>query len=187
MRPPETVDTDLALDWTARDFRAHFTPEKLLRLHPHWHLNDLAAEGATWRAALKNHETEKDFDLVFRLGFSDRPDDDQCMRIEFEGAPLEALVFERASGRIVVRLEGLRPPGAPDDFQLELWLRGILGYLGMYTRPTPGRLINRVVMNRFLIPMNPSQRKICIMIYRFTVLEVVVILLIVVGYFLFMR
>ncbi len=42
-------------------------------------------------------------------------------------------------------------------------------------------------MNRFLIPMNPSQRKICIMIYRFTVLEVVVILSILLGYFFIMR
>ncbi len=187
MRPPETLDTGLALDWTARDFRTHFTPEKLLRLHPHWHVNDLAAEGTTWRAALKNHETERDFELVFRLGFSKGADDDQCMRIEFVDAPLEALIFERTRGRVVVRLEGQRPTADPDNFQFELWLRGILGYLGMYTRNTPGRLINRVVMNRFLIPMNPSQRKICIMIYRFTVLEVVVILLIVAGYFFFMR
>lgn len=97
------------------------------------------------------------------------------------------MVFERSQGKIVVRLVNHRAPAEPDDFQLELWLRGIYGYLGLYTQSTPGRLINRAIINRFLIPMNPSQRKICIMIYRFTVLEVVVILLIVVGYLFFMR
>ena len=187
MRLPATIDSGLALDWRVTDFKAHFTPEKLLHLHPHWHVGTLSDEGSAWRAGLKNHETDRDFELVFRLQFPESVDDDAGMRIEFEDAPLEALVFERTRGRIVVRLEGQRPTADPDNFQFELWLRGILGYLGMYTRNTPGRLINRVVMNRFLIPMNPSQRKICIMIYRFTVLEVVVILLIVMGYFFFMR
>ena len=187
MRLPDTIDSGLALDWSARDFKTHFTPAKLLHMHPHWHVGALVEEGIAWRAALKNHETERDFELVFQLQFAESADDEACMRIAFKDAPLEALVFECARGQIVVRLEGHRPPTDPDDFQLELWLRGILGYLGMYTRNTPGRMINRLVMNRFLIPMNPSQRKICIMIYRFTVLEVVVILLIVVGYFFFMR
>jgi hypothetical protein len=150
-------------------------------------VGELTAAGDTWRAALKNHETETDFQLVFRLDFPTGRGTEACMRIEFEGAHLDALVFERTRGRIVVRLVNPRPTANPDQFQLELWLRGIYGYLGLYTRNTPGRLVNRVVMNRFLIPMNPSQRKISIMIYRFTVLEVVVILLIVVGYFFFMR
>ncbi|MDJ0810799.1 MAG: hypothetical protein QNJ01_11920 [Desulfobacterales bacterium] len=185
MAMPEIIDPGLVLDWNQQDFKTHFTPEKLLHLHPHWHVGEIGAEGESWRVALKNHETEKDFELVFRLHFPD--DADVCMRVEFENAHLNGLGFERANGRIVIRLVNHRAPADPDDFQLELWLRGIFGYLGLYTRKTPGRLINRFVMNRFLIPMNPSQRKICIMIYRFTVLEVVVILLIVLGYFFFMR
>jgi hypothetical protein len=47
--------------------------------------------------------------------------------------------------------------------------------------------LNRVILNRILIPMNPSRRKICVMICRFTVLEEVVVLLIVIGYFFFMH
>ena len=187
MTMPAIIDPGLILEWRARDFQAHFSAEKLLRLHPHWHVGDIQADGDDRRVTLKNHETENAFELVFRMQFPERTASETCMRIEFEAAHLEALVFERAQGRIVVRLVNHRPPAAPDDFQLELWLRGIFGYLGLYTRRTPGRLINRAIMNRILIPMNPSQRKICIMIYRFTVLEVVVILLIVVGYFFFMR
>ena len=187
MTLPAIIDPGLILEWSAPDFRAHFSPEKLLRLHPHWHVGDLQPNGDAWRVALKNHETERDFELIFRLQFPEIPDSAACMRVEFEAAPLNAMVFERFQEKIVVRLENARSPAAPDDFQLELWLRGIYGYLGLYTQNTPGRLVNRVVMNRFLIPMNPSQRKICIMIYRFTVLEVVVILLIVMGYLFFMR
>ena len=183
----DIIETNLALDWTVQDFQTHFTPEKLLRFHPHWHVGALQTEGGAWRAALKNHETEKDFHLVFRLVFPRGNEGETLMRVEFEDAPLEALVFERARGQLVLRLVSHRSPLVPDDFQLELWLRGIIGYLGLYTRTTPWRLVNRVVLNRILIPMNPSQRKICIMIYRFTVLEVVVILLIVIGYFFFMR
>ena len=187
MAMPTVIDPGLTLAWRARDFQAHFSPEKLLRLHPHWHVGDLQADVDAWRVALRNHETENAFELVLRLKFSDDTSDETCMRIEFVDAHLEAMIFERSQGKIVVRLVNHRPPAEPDDFQLELWLRGIYGYLGLYTHRTPGRLINRAIMNRVLIPMNPSQRKICIMIYRFTVLEVVVILLIVVGYFFFMR
>jgi hypothetical protein len=187
MALPEIIDPGLALDWTAREFKAHFSSAKLLRLHPHWHVGEPEAAGDTWRVNLKNHETETDFVLVFRLDFPAGSGTDACMRIEFEDAHLDAMVFERARGHIVVRLVNPRPPADPDQFQLDLWLRGIYGYLGLYARNTPWRRLNRVIMNRFLIPMNPSQRKISIMIYRFTVLEVVVILLIVVGYFFFMR
>jgi hypothetical protein len=187
MTLPERIDPGLALDWGAAEFKAHFSAEKLLRLHPHWHLGELASAGGTWHATLKNHATESDFQLVFRLDFPAGTGTDACMRIEFEGAHLDAMVFERSRGRIVVRLVNPYPPARPDLFQLDLWLRGIYGYLGLYVRNTPWRQINRVIMNRVLIPMNPSQRKISIMIYRFTVLEVVVILLIVVGYFFFMR
>ena len=187
MTMPAIIDPELALEWRARDFQAHFSPEKLLRLHPHWHVGALQADGDARRVTLKNHETENAFELVFRLQFPQTSGSAVCMRIEFEVAPLEAMVFERVQGKIVVRLVNHRPPGGPDDFQLDLWLRGIYGYLGLYTRRTPSRLINRAIMNRILIPMNPSQRKICIMIYRFTVLEVVVILLIVAGYYFLMR
>jgi hypothetical protein len=40
-------------------------------------------------------------------------------------------------------------------------------------------------MNRMVLTMNPSQQKICLMLIRFTFLEILVILLIVVGYFIF--
>ena len=37
-------------------------------------------------------------------------------------------------------------------------------------------------MNRMVLQMNPSQRKICLMISKITVVEVVVIIVIVIGY-----
>ncbi|MBL0715111.1 MAG: hypothetical protein JJV98_15595 [Desulfosarcina sp.] len=187
MEAPAVVDPGFAFAWSARDFEKHLAPEKLLRLHPHWHVGALTPVGDTWTVDLKNHETEVEFRLTFRLCFPEDDGTDERMRIEFETAPLDAMVFEVSRGNLVVRMENHRPPADPDHFQLELWLRGIFGYLGLYQKSTLWRRINRVIMNRFMIPMDPSQRKISIMIYRFTVLEVVVILLIVIGYFFFMR
>ena len=182
-----TIDFGLSLDWTVRDFKTHFTPEKLLRLHPHWHVGEIISDDDAWQADLKNHETEAEFQLTFRVRFGDGATGDAQLRIEFEAAPLTAMVVTICDGKVVARLEDYQPADEEDPYQFELWLRGIYGYLSLYEKNTLWRRINRIIMNRYLIPMNPSQRKISIMIYRFTVLEVVVILIIAAGYFMFMR
>ena len=83
-----------------------------------------------------------------------------------------------------VRLTQDTPQLSSEEEQdLTLWLQSIRQYLRLYLKTTPNTLFFRFLMNKALLKMNPSQRKISLMIYRFTLLEIVVILIILVGYF----
>lgn len=73
------------------------------------------------------------------------------------------------------------------DYQLGLWLNGIFHYLRLYSTKNPVAMITRFVMDRAILQMNPSQRKICLMLMRFTILEVIIIITIGIGAYFFMR
>jgi hypothetical protein len=74
-----------------------------------------------------------------------------------------------------------------ETFGLGLWLRGIREYLRLYLSNSPNTLFFRFLMNRVMLRMNPSQRKICIMIYKITVVEIILILVIIIGFVYFNR
>ncbi len=63
-----------------------------------------------------------------------------------------------------------------------LWIRSIQEYLRIYATTTPYTVFFRLLMNRMVLQMDPSQRKICLMLTKITVVELVVILVIVIGY-----
>lgn len=158
--------------------------EKLVRLHPHWHILDLEMEGSRTKARLRDHATEKAFELDFSLAF---PDDHE-MQITCQNGPVQSIRFYVDQARLHLTYhphEGQLTPEKEQD--LTLWLQSIRQYMRLYLKATPFTRFFRMVMNRALLKMNPSQRKICLMLYRFTVLEIVVILLVVVGYVTFGR
>lgn len=66
-----------------------------------------------------------------------------------------------------------------------LWLRSVKEYLRMYLTNSLNARLFRYAMNRVILKMTPSQRKISLMLIRLTVVEIFVILLIVVGYVIF--
>jgi len=66
-----------------------------------------------------------------------------------------------------------------------LWIRSIKEYLRMYLKNTLNTIFFRYIMNKIILKMTPSQRKISLMLIRLTVVEIFVILLIVIGYVIF--
>ena len=66
-----------------------------------------------------------------------------------------------------------------------LWIRAIQEYLRLYATTTPQTLVFRGIMNSMMLKMNPSQRKITIMLTKITVIELLVTVIIVVGYVYF--
>lgn len=161
-----------------------FDEEKLLRLHPHWHIESFTVSDDRVLANLKDHATEIAFERVFRLSF---PAADR-MRIDFDNGPVSRLDLVPSEGRFFFVLE---PRNAvipeTEQQQLTLWLQSIREYLRLYLKATPNHMMFRFFMNRVMLRMNPSQRKISQMILRFTLLEILVIVLIVVGYVLFVQ
>ena len=55
----------------------------------------------------------------------------------------------------------------------------------MYLKNTLNTVFFRYIMNKIILKMTPSQRKISLMLIRLTVVEIFVILLILVGYVIF--
>jgi len=176
----KTIDLGLSLPADASlDWRSILDPERLLRLHPHWHVETADVNGNRIQARLKDHATEKPFDLEYTLAF---PGGHEFV-ITPAGGPVKVIHFFPRDEKVHVRFTTTAALSAEEEQNLTLWLQSIRQYMRLYLTTTPYTLFFRWLMNRALLKMNPSQRKICMMLYRFTVLEIVVILIILIGYF----
>ncbi|WDP90874.1 MAG: hypothetical protein HUN04_14705 [Desulfobacter sp.] len=158
-----------------------FPGDRILRLHPNWFILDFEREGDGFTARIKDYATEAESDLSGTMAFTGRGG--QLIALTLDGEADTRICFFSKTGRLHVRLEARAEP-APTDPVL-LWIKAVREYLRIYLKTTPATLFWRLVMNRIILTMNPSQRKICLMIARFTLLEVLVILLIVIGYCIF--
>lgn len=160
------------------------TVETFFRLNPHWIIEDIQQEGANFTAHMKDHVSGDDFTVKGELvtaksnRFVIGMDHDAYRAIEIFTTP------EKLMGHVDF--------GVEDDELTEeverhvvLWLRSIKEYLRMYLTNSLNARVFRFMMNRVILKMTPSQRKISLMLIRITVVEILVILLIVVGYVIF--
>lgn len=177
---------DLALDLKGREvsrlFRRLFDAEKLLRLHPHWFIEEMKEEGGEVSARIKDHATETYFDIRFALVFRDPAG----MALDFKHESLHAITLFNKNDRLYASVSGDMAEHELDQrYDLGLWLRSIREYLRLFITTTPNTLFFRFIMDHAILKMNPSQRKVSLMILRFTALEILVIVLIVIGYVIF--
>lgn len=172
------------LPGAVKRFSGFLDPERLVRLHPHWHLEGLALEGERWVAQLKDHATDRCFTLSFTLTFPE----DHAFLIDCHKGPVQHVHVFVEDQRLHLSYLPHGDQLSPEEEQdLTLWLQSIRQYLRLYCKTTAYTRFFRLLMNKAILKMNPSQRKICLMLYRFTLLEIVVILLVVIGYFFFGR
>jgi hypothetical protein len=160
--------------------------ETLLRLNPHWIVEKLDEENGSFSASFKDHETEKTFQLTGSLAFPDA----QTLELSFdEGYYQKIRLFPKDStfwSEVVYRTEEeQQEPGEDIERHVVLWIRSIKEYLRMYLKNTINTVFFRYIMNRIILKMTPSQRKISLMMIRLTVVEILVILFIVIGYVIF--
>lgn len=166
-----------------------FPGDRILHLHPNWFILEFNQDsnlnpnqGGHWfTALLKDYATEENFTLTGLVNF-DGPGNmllDINLFEEFD----TRITFTVQDKRLHVRVQS--PAELDPENPILLWIRAIREYLRLYFKTTLSTLFWRPVMNRMVLTMNPSQRKICLMLIRFTFLEILVILLIVVGYFIF--
>jgi hypothetical protein len=172
---------------TTIDIHSILDAERLLRLHPHWFVEDEKRRDTDLFVSLRDYATEQTFSLGLRLDTTSAPDDpvkaDIIMRITLFDFGVQELLFfanqEKTQVRIRYEDEIFNEEREQD---ILLWVRGIQEYLRLYVSTTPRTVFFRMLMNRMVLQMNPSQRKICLMITKITVVELVVILIIVIGY-----
>lgn len=181
--PPElsTLDLSKILD-----------ENKLLHLHPHWFIDQSERRDNGLFATLRDYATDREFSLGLRLDHSAAQDDPEnstiFMRVTlFDFGIQELLLFTTGDKtRLRVRYTD-EEPDDPLEQDILLWTRAIQEYLRLYTATTPRTLFFRLLMNKVLLQMNPSQRKISIMLTKITVIELLVILILVVGYAYFIK
>ncbi len=161
--------------------------KKLLRLHPHWFIEEEERRDGVLFATLRDYATEQIFSLGLRLetapASNDPPDVDLIMRMTIVDYGAEELLFfvQETQTKVRVRYDEEQADDEMEQNML-LWVRAIQEYLRLYATTTPHTVFFRVLMNRMVLQMNPSQRKICLMLTKITVVELVVILVIVIGY-----
>lgn len=163
---------------------------KLIRLHPHWFIDKRKQRESGLFFELHDYATDQVFSLGMHLDLAPTADDPQdaelIMRITLFDYPVTELLFfvQKKQSRVRIRFIDDHPE---DELKADimLWVRSIHEYLRMYATTTPRTLFFRLLMNKMLLKMNPSQRNICIMITKITVVELLVILILVVGYFYF--
>ena len=106
------------------------------------------------------------------------------MKIKLSDPFEKNIIFFHQEGILKVKIVSFNGPVSDDDSFL-LWIRGIREYIRLFMKNTPVTLFFRFLMNQMVLKMDPSQRKISMMITKITAVEVLVVILIVVGYVLF--
>lgn len=182
---PVSQEFDLGLQLPADfDLQPLFPHDRLLRLHPHWFVTDFKSDGASFSVDIKDYATEKEFSLTGLVLYPHAAS--ELLRIELSGGLEKKIIFLIRNGELKVQIVSMEGTTADNETFL-LWIRGIREYIRIYLKRTPATLFARLLLNRMVLQMNPSQRKICMMIAKITVVEVLVIVLIVVGYVFFVQ
>ena len=164
------------------DLQPLFPHDRLLRLHPNWFVSDFRQEGISFTTTIKDYVTEEEFPVSGSFVFNGI--EDELLHIKLSGTINISIVFLNRDTKLKVRVSSVEGEVDADD-PLLLWIRAIKEYIRIYLKRTPVTLFFRLLMNRMVLQMDPSQRKICLMIAKITAVELLVIVLLVVGYVFF--
>lgn len=179
---------DLALSFSAapKDLRVDslLTGETLLRLHPHWFVEGFSQEDKQVTVDLRDYASDQRLRLRYRVDV----DHAGLPTLVFDEGPLQEIRFHLQNDILHARvISDQNMAMLEETFGLGLWLRGIREYIRLYLSKSLNTLFFRTLMNRAMLRMNPSQRKICIMIYKITVVELILILVVIIGFVYFNR
>lgn len=186
-------DLKIAADKTRRlDLSRILNEKKLLHLHPHWFVGECQEQDGVLFASLRDYETDNEFQLSLRIDFTpspiNQPGIHTVMSVSLSEFAVSEMLFFSEHNKMRVKITGGNDVIEEDIEQsIFLWIRAIQEYIRLYTSNKATALLFRLIMNKMILTMNPSQRKICIMLTKITVVEVLVIIIIVIGYVLFVQ
>ena len=173
---------DLGVRGSNRFICEHLTLDRLLRLNPYWKIDRLEeTDDHQYELNAMDHETDEPFVLVGVTESSSQSGVTLCA----DEREWSTIVFYHQDGGLWARVTGVDGFNEKDEERLIYWFRSVREYLRLYVRDTLWTKAHRYMMNKILLPMSPSQRKISLMMIRLSVLEIFVILLAIVGYYYF--
>lgn len=175
---------DLFLSWDTTKTTKIFSvinDELYFRLNPHWIIDSFVSSSGTYSVEITDHATEESFVLTGTISI----DASGFPVISSDSRDWLSISLCEKNGSLHAGVTYTETPPEEVERLLVLWLRSIKEYLRLYATSTINTRFFRMLMNRVILKMTPSQRKISLMLIRITVLELLVILLIVVGWFFF--
>ncbi len=176
----EQVGLDLKLP-EVFNLQAILPFKRLLSLHPNWFISDLSQQGEKFTVKIKDYDTEKTSLLTGNIKFN--LEENEILAISLTGPVNINIRFFNIDNLLSVQT--FSPKKIETTDPALLWIRAIKEYIRLYIKTTPVTLFFRVLMNRMILTMNPSQRKICMMLAKITFVETIVIIFIVVAYKIF--
>lgn len=161
----------------------NLTFERFLRLNPIFIVKECEISDGSFSLALKDHETEEEFDLKGKIDFSIPSD----YRIEFDSGVYKSINIRPKGDELIAEVD-FRDEKISEklDENTFLWMKSIREYLRLFAKDSIYNYFFRIIMEKIILTMTPSQRKVCLMLYRVTLVEILAIVLILVGYVLFM-
>ncbi|WP_243547298.1 hypothetical protein [Pseudodesulfovibrio tunisiensis] len=178
----ESTWMELNLPWTA-EFWSSLTPDRLLALNPHWHITPMPDGG---------FEVE---DILLRTRFTLRTecvasDSGWTMHAPDMGLTLRAKPMNQGDNTALAYV--CEPAGngvtiGQMEENLRYWLASLREYYRLYAEDTFKTRFWRFFMNRIMLRMNPTQRRICAFIMKVTLLEIILILVLIIGFWFYNR
>lgn len=175
---------DLFLPWKGHKTKEIFDvidDELFFRLNPHWIIESFVTSEGVFTVEITDHATDQSAVLKGTIV----KDSMGFPSISGDSHEWSTLIFFEKNGSLHVRVIYADEPEEEVERTLVLWLRSIKEYLRLYATSTINTRLFRLLMNRIILKMTPSQRKISLMLIRITILELLVILLILVGWIFF--
>lgn len=179
-------DYDLFLQWETtgkRDVFGLIKAEFLFRLNPHWVITTFSLKEDSFSVEIADHETNRST----LLEGSYTRDKNGYPHITVENYDWRAIRFFERNGSLHVNVTYAEPPSEEIEKNVVLWMRSIKEYLRLYLKNTINTYFFRYIMNKVILQMTPSQRKISLMLIRVSILEILLIVSILIGWFFFFR
>lgn len=172
----------LGLPWRPA-FWERLRPLTLLRLNPHWSL--APGPGPTWDVE----------DLLLERRFAVDPAfvaRAEAWSASFPNLGLRLEAVSRADGADTALRWDLEPAAGGAGLSTEeagsnlrYWLPSLREYYRLYESDGLKHRFWRLFMNRVMLTMNPAQRRTCSFIFKFTLLELLLIVVLLTAYFRF--
>ncbi|MEW6348770.1 MAG: hypothetical protein AB1646_06880 [Thermodesulfobacteriota bacterium] len=180
-------------------FEALCRIERVFRLNPHWTIrnwsaspSDRLAQGSVVAVDIEDYATSENLSIRATCRICEPP---SRLELAYEGSRKLSTVFlvsEVHGGSRLTVEETYSDEEDPANFtwhkdQLEFWVRSLSAYLRLLgTRGWKAWLYQRF-MDRFWIPASPSGRRISIVVFKISIVELVLILAIIVMWALFFQ
>lgn len=187
--PTENIWMPLNLPWK-QDFWEELNSMKTMRLNPHWHITESeTVRGTGDGAAYDIDDILSDRQYTIHVMTASGPDHWEA-RFGETGLVIRARSEENGENTALsfeIDQRDEEPVISREQVAnlIEHWLPSIREYYRLFTADTWRNRFFRFLMNKVMLSMNPTQRRICAFMFKLTVLEALLIIVLGVGFYFY--